>query len=173
MFKNETLIIIFGPNYIITIVSIAVKTNLNITDKQARFIDEYLIDLNGTQAAIRAGYSKRSAKEQAHRLLTYAHVQAELEEKRIEMQRKHEINRDGILEGFQEAFELAKESNNPGAMTGAYREIAKMCGFYEPEKKKVEITQEQLSYKQRYELMSDEELLAIIVSEKSSVGDIC
>ncbi len=35
----------------------------NLTPKQLRFIDEYLIDLNATQAAIRAGYSKNSARQ--------------------------------------------------------------------------------------------------------------
>ena len=34
-----------------------------LTEKQKRFCDEYLIDLNATQAAIRAGYSKRSARQ--------------------------------------------------------------------------------------------------------------
>ena len=42
----------------------------NLTIKQKRFADEYLIDLNGAQAAIRAGYSENTAKEQASRLLT-------------------------------------------------------------------------------------------------------
>ena len=32
-----------------------------LTDKQARFVDEYLVDLNATQAAIRAGYSAKTA----------------------------------------------------------------------------------------------------------------
>lgn len=40
-----------------------------LTPKQQRFVAEYLIDLNGTQAAIRAGYSRRTANEQAARLL--------------------------------------------------------------------------------------------------------
>ncbi len=35
----------------------------NLTPKQLRFIDEYLIDLNATQAAIRAGYSPRTARQ--------------------------------------------------------------------------------------------------------------
>lgn len=38
--------------------------------KQQRFVDEYLIDLNATQAVIRAGYSPRAADQQASRLLT-------------------------------------------------------------------------------------------------------
>jgi phage terminase small subunit len=36
-----------------------------LTPKQRRFVDEYLVDLNATRAAIRAGYSPRSANEQA------------------------------------------------------------------------------------------------------------
>jgi phage terminase small subunit len=40
------------------------------TPKQLRFVEEYLKDLNGTQAAIRAGYSARTAAVQASRLLT-------------------------------------------------------------------------------------------------------
>jgi phage terminase small subunit len=41
-----------------------------LTPKQARFVAEYLIDLNATQAAIRSGYSAKTAAEQASRLLT-------------------------------------------------------------------------------------------------------
>jgi len=40
-----------------------------LTDKQIRFCEEYLIDLNATQAAIRAGYSVKTANEQAGRLI--------------------------------------------------------------------------------------------------------
>jgi phage terminase small subunit len=42
-----------------------------VTPKQKRFCDEYLIDANATQAAIRAGYSKKTAKQIGQRLLTY------------------------------------------------------------------------------------------------------
>lgn len=41
-----------------------------MTPKQQAFVDEYLIDLNATQAAIRAGYSAKTAQEQASRLLS-------------------------------------------------------------------------------------------------------
>lgn len=47
-----------------------------MTPKQERFIAEYLIDLNATQAAIRAGYSKKTANEQGARLLANASVAA-------------------------------------------------------------------------------------------------
>ena len=40
-----------------------------LTDKQKRFVEEYLVDLNATQAAIRAGYSEKTAEQQAYQLL--------------------------------------------------------------------------------------------------------
>lgn len=46
-----------------------------LTQKQAAFVREYLVDLNATQAAIRAGYSQRTANEQGARLLTKVSVQ--------------------------------------------------------------------------------------------------
>jgi phage terminase small subunit len=46
-----------------------------VTPKQQRFVEEYLIDLNATQAAIRAGYSARTATSQAERLLRNVDVQ--------------------------------------------------------------------------------------------------
>lgn len=49
-----------------------------INPKQRRFVDEYLIDYNATQAAIRAGYSKKTARAQGGRLLTHVIVQAEI-----------------------------------------------------------------------------------------------
>ena len=48
----------------------------SLTARQARFVKEYLVDLNGTQAAIRAGYSARTANEQAARLLANVSVKA-------------------------------------------------------------------------------------------------
>ena len=51
-----------------------------MTKKQKRFVDEYLIDLNATQAAIRAGYSKKTAKSIGQRLLTVVDVKKHIEE---------------------------------------------------------------------------------------------
>lgn len=58
-----------------------------LTDKQELFAREYLKDLNGTRAAIRAGYSEKTANEQASRLLANVNVQkfvAELKSARVE-----------------------------------------------------------------------------------------
>ena len=49
-----------------------------LTPKQSMFVKEYLIDLNATQAAIRAGYSEKTAKAQGCRLLTNVYICAEI-----------------------------------------------------------------------------------------------
>lgn len=56
-----------------------------MTPKQKRFCDEYLIDCNGAQAAIRAGYSPKTANEQGSRLLAKAHIRAYIDEQLARM----------------------------------------------------------------------------------------
>ncbi len=63
-----------------------------LTDKKELFAREYLKDLNGTQAAIRAGYSAKTAQEQASRLLSNVMVQARISE--LKAERNEEIGVD-------------------------------------------------------------------------------
>lgn len=51
---------------------------MGLTRKQRAFVDEYLIDFNATQAAIRAGYSQKTARSIGHRLLTNVDVDEEI-----------------------------------------------------------------------------------------------
>lgn len=68
-----------------------------LTDKQKRFIEEYLIDLNATQAAIRAGYSAKTASRIAIELLNKTHVQAYLQERQQALQDKMDISQERVL----------------------------------------------------------------------------
>lgn len=65
--------------------------------KQERFCEEYLVDLNATQAAIRAGYSEKTAKSQGSRLLTKADVSARVGELKAERAKRTEITADRVL----------------------------------------------------------------------------
>lgn len=73
-----------------------------LSEQRQRFVDEYLIDLNGTQAAIRAGYSPKTAQEQASRLLSNVMVQQAVAERMAERSRRTGVNQDRII------LELAK-----------------------------------------------------------------
>lgn len=69
-----------------------------LTPRQARFIEEYLIDLNGTQAAIRAGYSPRTANEQAVRLLANVSVKDAVDLAKAERSARIGLHQDRVLE---------------------------------------------------------------------------
>ena len=73
-----------------------------LTAKQQRFCDEYLIDLNASQAAIRAGYSPKTAEQAASRLLTIVKVSDEIKRKMAERSKRTGINQDRVVQ------ELAK-----------------------------------------------------------------
>ena len=68
-----------------------------LNERQKRFCDEYMIDLNATQAAIRAGYSVKTANEQGARLLTNVSVQAEIQRLQAEISRRTGISQDRVI----------------------------------------------------------------------------
>lgn len=68
-----------------------------LTDKHKRFADEYLIDLNGAQAAIRSGYSQKTARSIAAELLTKPDVQRYLAEKQEKLQRKTDVTQERVV----------------------------------------------------------------------------
>lgn len=68
-----------------------------LTPKQRRFVLEYLVDLNATQAAIRAGYSRRTAEWIGPQLLTKTHVAAEIEKVMAERAKRTGITADRVL----------------------------------------------------------------------------
>jgi phage terminase small subunit len=73
---------------------------LNITDKQRRFADEYLIDLNATQAAIRAGYSPRTAQQQSSDLLLKLVIRDYIDQRLAEQSARTGINSERILREY-------------------------------------------------------------------------
>lgn len=73
-----------------------------LNPKRQAFVDEYLVDLNGTQACIRAGYAKGSADVTATRLLADASVQAAIQERMAEREKRTEITQDMVLRRWWE-----------------------------------------------------------------------
>ena len=68
-----------------------------ISAKQQAFVDEYLIDLNATQAAIRAGYSAKTANEQASRLLANVNISSAISLAKQARSDRTEITQDRVL----------------------------------------------------------------------------
>ena len=71
-----------------------------LTPKQKRFVDEYLIDLNATQAAIRAGYSPKTANEQGARLLANVSIAQTIQKAMQDREQRTEITQDRVLQEY-------------------------------------------------------------------------
>ncbi len=133
-----------------------------LTAKKSRFIDEYMVDMNGAAAAERAGYSTKTSRAIACELLTKPDIQAELQARGAALARELEVTREGIVRGFLEAFELAKADRQPSAMVSAMAAVAKLLGFYAVETRRVELTAGQGVAQAHFERMTDAQLLALI-----------
>lgn len=73
-----------------------------LTDKQKRFCEEYLVDLNATQAAIRAGYSERTAEQIAYKLVKKSSVSEYLRSLKEKRSSRTEITADRVLAAIAE-----------------------------------------------------------------------
>lgn len=104
-----------------------------LTNKQRRFIDEYFVDCNARQAAIRAGYSEKSAEFQGSKLMAIPEIAAEMARIRKEMSEKSKLTREELLNDLKEIKDLNKKEF-PSAALKAIEIIAKMQGWNEPEK---------------------------------------
>lgn len=133
-----------------------------LTAKQSRFIDEYMVDMNGAAAAVRCGYSKKTSRAIACELLTKPHLQAELQRRGAALARELEITRAGVVKGLMDAFEMARADQQPSIMVSSMAAVAKLLGLYAVETKRVELTAGQDAAQANFAAMSDAQLLALM-----------
>lgn len=88
-----------------------------LTDKQSRFVEEYLIDLNATQAAIRAGYSAKTAEWIGPQLLGKTHVAEAVRAGRASLSKRVEITQERVLQEYARIafFDPRKVFDSTGA----------------------------------------------------------
>ena len=139
----------------------------SLTQRQARFVEEFLRDANGTQAAIRAGYGVVSARVTAHRLLTNAAVSEAIGARQHADRQRLGMEREDVLKGLLEAVYMAREQMNPAGMVAGLREIGKLMGLYAPQHIQLAMEPVAMQELQVLESMSDTELLALIHQERS------
>jgi phage terminase small subunit len=94
-----------------------------LTAKQQQFVREYLIDFNATQAAIRAGYSEKTAAQTAARFLRNVKVLAEIQRLGQKSAQKLEITRESIMQelaavGFARASDFVRVETTPATKLG-------------------------------------------------------
>jgi phage terminase small subunit len=97
---------------------------LSLNEKQAAFVREYLVDLNATQAASRAGYSEKTAHSQGQRLLKNAEVRKAINAGKSRRAERVEVSADEVLrELMRLGFSDIANIFNPDGDLRAFRNI--------------------------------------------------
>lgn len=76
-----------------------------LTDKQRKFVSEYLVDLNATQAAIRAGFSERTAGSMAQKLVAKSHIQEAIKAAQSQREKRTLVTVDYVVSSLREVAE--------------------------------------------------------------------
>lgn len=101
-----------------------------LTPKQRRFVEEYLVDLNATQAAIRAGYSARSADVTGSRLLANAKISVAVHEAQAARSERTNVSQDWIIKHLRENVDEAKSALQYSASNKALELLGKHLGMF-------------------------------------------
>ncbi len=148
---------------------------MSLTPKQARFIEDFLIDLNATQAAIRAGYSQKTAEQQGARLFRNVKVAAAIQEAQEARSERTKIDQDWVIKRLVGVYEASMEARpvldkngdekgftfNPTAANRALELIGKHKGMF--------IDRKLIGLK-NIEDMTEDELVALL-GENGLEGD--
>lgn len=131
-----------------------------LTEMQRQFV-VHLVDHGMTQtaAARAAGFAQPGTA--ANQLMQHPKIERAIAERRAEYAAASQVTKKRVIDGFLESIEMAKIKADPLTMIAGWREVGKMCGFYEPTKAKIEVSVQGQVLLQRLNGLSDEELLKL------------
>ena len=135
-----------------------------MTPRQNQFVTEYAASRNATQAAIKAGYSPRTARQTGSDLLSNPYIRSLLADHEAAAAERLAVTRERVLEELRAAIDVAREQRNPMAMISGWREIGRICGYYAPERKQIELRGGD-RLRAQFEAMTDAELLAVVAKD--------
>ena len=98
--------------------------------KQQRFVEEYLIDLNATQAAIRAGYSEKTAKSIGQENLTKPDIAKAIQEAQESLSNKTQLTVDMVVNGLLKEAQDYAEGSTQSARVSAWAHLGKHLGMF-------------------------------------------
>lgn len=101
-----------------------------LTPKQQRFVDEYLIDLNATQAAIRAGYSEKTAYSIGDENLKKPDIKKAIEQAQQERQKRTLVTQDDVIRGLLTEAEWQGEGSSHSARVSAWAHLGKHLNMF-------------------------------------------
>ena len=102
----------------------------NLTPKQQRFVEEYLIDLNATQSAIRAGYSEKTAQEIGSENLSKPMVAKAIAEAQEKLSNKAQVTVEMVVQGLLNEAKDLSEGSTQSARVSAWAHLGKHLGMF-------------------------------------------
>ena len=100
-----------------------------MTPKQQRFAEEYVVDLNATAAAKRAGYSEQTAYSQGQRLSKNVEVKAAIQGLQAKFRERMEVSKESVTAQLNTAYDMAEANGQTAVMVQATMGIAKVHGL--------------------------------------------
>ena len=140
------------------------RAKSKLTEKQEAYVEAILDGQPKGQAAKAAGYA--SPPNVIERSDDVAHA---LHFARAELSNATQVKRADMIEVMLDAIAMARMIADPAQMIAGAREVSKVLGFYEPEKKIIELSGNQQRVQQQFAQLSDQELLEIIEGESVRV----
>ena len=137
-----------------------------LSQKQERFVEHYALCGNAAEAARLAGYSAKSARVIGQENLLKPAIEEALEARQRVFQQELGVTKESLISGVLSAIQMGREQQNPAVMIAGLVQIAKLCGFYEPEARRVELVAGAANLQTKFAAMSDEELMTIINSSQ-------
>lgn len=137
-----------------------------LTEQQRIYVDQIIKGVPPVQAARVAGYSRPDV--QGHAISKGPKVQAAIKYLYKKHEKAADVSRKKVMDGLLEAIEMAKMQADAGNMISGWREIGRMCGYYAPEVKKIDINITAKRVIDKMETLSDADLMQLI-DESSSI----
>lgn len=131
-----------------------------LTTQQKLFVKHWAAGETIPNAMARAGYNDQPSY--GYRMAKMPNVLALYNEEKAKYEQAGQMTRQKVMDGLLEAAEMAKLLAEPATMVSAWREVGKMCGYYEPKKVSIDLNVSGNVVHQRLNQLSDAELLKII-----------
>lgn len=140
--------------------------NTPLTSKQRVFVHHLTTtDCTPTAAAAFAGYKRPQFFQ--WELMQKPNIQAAVADGRKAFAKANEMTRQRVMDGYLFAIEQAKTLADPTAQIQGWNSVAKMCGYFEPTRHKLEVSVSGKVLVEKLQTMSDEELLALAEQEEA------
>lgn len=137
--------------------------NRGLNEKEALFVKCIVDDGMSNVAAVRVAYPEsKNPLSYSGKLMARPMIRAAIADRRAVVALTSGMTKKRVIDGFLEAIDMARTQGEPLVMVSGWREIGKMCGFYEPTRAELTVTIAGQRALERLEGLPDAELLRLV-----------